>query len=43
VSVGLLKACPNRQPDVLDLIDWLNGLEPVGRTPLFVVFRLPPG
>ena len=40
VSVGLLTACPNRKPDVLEMVAWLNSLKPVTRTPTFVVFKL---
>ena len=42
VNVAILRACPDRRPDTLAVIEWLKGLEPVGRTGLFAVYRLPP-
>jgi hypothetical protein len=42
VNVAILRACPDRRPDTLAVIDWLNGLDPVGRTGLFAVYKLPP-
>lgn len=41
VSVSLLSACPDRRPELLAVIDWLKSLEPVDRTPTFVIYRLP--
>jgi hypothetical protein len=40
VSVTLLSACPERRPEVLAIIDWLKTLEPVDRTPTFVIYKL---
>ncbi|HET6572281.1 MAG TPA: hypothetical protein VFG68_01675 [Fimbriiglobus sp.] len=40
VSVSLLSACPDRRPELLAIVDWLKTLEPVDRTPTFVIFRV---
>jgi hypothetical protein len=40
VSMTLLTACPDRRPELLAVIDWLKSLEPVDRTPTFVIYKL---
>jgi hypothetical protein len=39
VGVSLLTACPDRRPELLTTIDWLNSLEPADRTPTFVIYK----
>jgi hypothetical protein len=40
VSVSLLSACPDRRPELLAIVDWLKTLDPVDRTPTFVIYKL---
>jgi hypothetical protein len=40
VGVSLLSACPDRRPELLAVVDWLKSLEPVDRTPTFVIYKL---
>ena len=39
VSVSLLNACPDRRPETLAIVDYLNQLEPIGRTSTFRIYR----
>ncbi len=41
VSLALLESCPERNPNTLDVVQWLRTLEPVGRTRTFVIFKAP--
>ena len=40
VSNTLLDACPDRRPELLELIAWLKTQDVVARTSTFVIFRI---